>query len=179
VKEVLGSRTKRLKGEADAEPDISVPRAGGGEAAAGPKSMCIPASWRMSPSASAWRRAAPPWKASDDGMIRLARLVDEPARKLLKKHQETIDSLAASAAERIAQYRFRLFGPADYPDATSTPRVSYGVVKAYHDRTEASVLAATTSAGCSTWRAIRLPTSCRSAGWRPSPTSIWWRPSIS
>jgi hypothetical protein len=66
---------------------------------------------------------------------------------LLKKHQETIDSLAASAAERIAQYRFRLFGPADYPDATSTPRVSYGAVKAYHDRTEASVLAATSFGG--------------------------------
>jgi len=86
-------------------------------------------------------------EASDDGMIRLARLLDEPARKLLKKHQETIDSLAASASERIAQYRFRLFGPADYPDATSTPRVSYGVVKAYKDRTEASVLSATTFGG--------------------------------
>jgi hypothetical protein len=86
-------------------------------------------------------------EASDDGMIRLARLLDEPARKLLKKHQETIDSLAANAAERIAQYRFRIFGPADYPDATSTPRVSYGVVKAYKDRTESGVLAATTFGG--------------------------------
>ncbi len=86
-------------------------------------------------------------EASEDGMIRLARLLDEPARKLLKKHQETIDSLAASAAERIAQYRFRMFGPADYPDATSTPRVSYGVVKAYKDRTEAGVLSATTFGG--------------------------------
>ena len=86
-------------------------------------------------------------EASQDGMIRLARLLDEPARKLLKKRQETIDSLAASAAERIAQYRFRLFGPADYPDATSTPRVSYGVVKRYRDRTEAAVLSATTYGG--------------------------------
>jgi hypothetical protein len=86
-------------------------------------------------------------EASTDGMIRLARLVDEPARKLLKKHQETIDALAASAAERIAQYRFRLFGPADYPDATSTPRVSFGIVKPYNDRTEAAVLSATTFGG--------------------------------
>ena len=53
--------------------------------------------------------------SSDDGMIRLARLLKEPARKLVKKRQETIDTLAASAAERIAQYRFRLFGAADYP----------------------------------------------------------------
>ena len=91
------------------------------------------------------RRAAV--AASGDGMIRLARLLDEPARKLLKKRRETIDALAAGAAERIAQYRFRLFGPADYPDATSTPRVSYGVVKAYKDRTEAAVLSATTFGG--------------------------------
>lgn len=86
-------------------------------------------------------------QASDDGMIRLVRLLDEPARKLLKKRRETIDALASSAAERIAQYRFRLFGASDYPDATSTPRVSFGAVKAYHDRTEAPVLAATTFGG--------------------------------
>ena len=86
-------------------------------------------------------------QASDDGMIRLVRLLDEPARKLLKKHQDTIESLAANAAERIAQYRFRLFGAADYPDATSTPRVSYGAVKAYRDRTESPVLSATTFGG--------------------------------
>jgi len=84
---------------------------------------------------------------SEDGMVRLARLVDEPARKLLKKHTETIAALDASAAERIAQYRFRLFGAADYPDATSTPRATFGSVKAYHDRTEAAVTFATTFGG--------------------------------
>jgi hypothetical protein len=84
---------------------------------------------------------------SEDGLMRLARLVDEPARKLLKKHTETIAALDASAAERIAQYRFRIFGPADYPDATATPRVAFGSVKAYHDRTEAAVTFATTFGG--------------------------------
>ena len=85
--------------------------------------------------------------ASDDGMIRLVRLLEEPSRKLLKKHQEPIDALASQASEKIAQYRFRLFGPADYPDATSTPRVTFGAIKAYHDRTEASVVYATTFGG--------------------------------
>jgi hypothetical protein len=84
---------------------------------------------------------------SDDGMLRLVRALDEPARKLLKKHQETIEALAASASEKIAQYRFRIWGPADYPDATSTPRVTFGSVKAYHDRTESSVVFATTFGG--------------------------------
>ena len=86
-------------------------------------------------------------EASGDGMIRLVRLLEELARKLLKKHQETIDTLAANASERIAQYRFRLFGAADYPDATSTLRSSFGAVKAYRDRTEAAVVFATTFGG--------------------------------
>jgi hypothetical protein len=84
---------------------------------------------------------------SEDGFMRLAKLVEEPARKLLKKHTDTIVSLDASAAERIAQYRFRIFGAADYPDATSTPRVTFGSVRAYHDRTEAAVTFATTFGG--------------------------------
>ncbi len=32
-----------------------------------------------------------------------------------------------SAAEKIAQYRFKLFGASDYPDSTSSPRIEYGV----------------------------------------------------
>lgn len=84
---------------------------------------------------------------SDDPMIRLARLVDEPARKLEKKHQELIESLEVSAAEKIAQYRFRLFGAADYPDGTGTPRVTFGEVKGYKDRAQAPVPYATTFGG--------------------------------
>jgi hypothetical protein len=80
-------------------------------------------------------------------MLKLVRALDEPARKLLKKHQETIEALAASASEKIAQYRFRIWGTADYPDATSTPRVTFGLVKPYHDRTEAAVTFATTFGG--------------------------------
>jgi len=95
------------------------------------------------------RIAADPTAAlqSDDGMIRLARLLEDPARKLRKKHEETIESLEASSAERIAQYRFKIFGANDYPDATSTPRVTFGAVKAYRDKTEAPVPYATTFGG--------------------------------
>jgi hypothetical protein len=70
----------------------------------------------------------------EDGMIHLAALLDPPARRLKKKHGDMIQSLETSAAEKIAQYRFRLFGAADYPDATSTPRVEFGAVKGYLDR---------------------------------------------
>jgi hypothetical protein len=84
---------------------------------------------------------------SDDGMIKLARLLEEPARKLQKKHADMIESLETSSAERIAQYRFKILGDKDYPDATFTPRLAFGVVKAYKDKTEAPVPYATTFGG--------------------------------
>ena len=84
---------------------------------------------------------------SEDGMIRLAKLLEEPSRRLLKKHEETIEALEVSAAEKIASYRYRMFGAADYPDATSTLRLTFGAVKDYKDRTEAKVLYDTTYGG--------------------------------
>jgi hypothetical protein len=72
--------------------------------------------------------------SQDDPMIQLARLLEEPGRRLRKKREDLIGSLETSAAEKIAQYRYVLFGDADYPDATSTPRVEFGTVKGYTDR---------------------------------------------
>jgi hypothetical protein len=71
---------------------------------------------------------------ADDPMIQLARLLEEPGRRLRKRREDLIGSLETSAAEKIAQYRYVLFGDADYPDATSTPRVEFGTVKGYTDR---------------------------------------------
>ncbi len=73
-------------------------------------------------------------KTSDDPLIKMALLIDAPAKGLRKKHEDMIGSLEASAEEKIAGYRFKLFGDSDYPDATGTPRVEYGVVKGYTDR---------------------------------------------
>jgi hypothetical protein len=71
----------------------------------------------------------------------------EAAAKLQRKYNDTIAALEVSGAERIAQYRYRLFGPKEYPEGTGAPRVLYGVVKGYRDRTEAPVLYATTFGG--------------------------------
>jgi len=71
----------------------------------------------------------------------------EAAAKLQRKYNETVGALEVSGAERIAQYRYRLFGPKEYPEGTGTPRVLYGVAKGYRDRTEAPVLYATTFGG--------------------------------
>jgi Peptidase S46 len=71
---------------------------------------------------------------SEDAMIRLALALDAPAKRLRKKREDVIGSLETSAAEKIAQYRYILFGETEYPDATSTPRVEFGTVKGYTDR---------------------------------------------
>jgi hypothetical protein len=73
-------------------------------------------------------------RKSDDAMIRMALLIEEHAEHIRKKHDDLIGSLETSAAEKIAQYRFKLFGAAEYPDATGTPRVEFGVAKGYPDR---------------------------------------------
>ena len=86
-------------------------------------------------------------RASTDGMIRLALLLEPSARRLQKKHEETIESLETSASEKIAGYRFRLFGNAEYPDANSTPRVEFGVVKGYTDRAGVALPYASTFSG--------------------------------
>jgi hypothetical protein len=86
-------------------------------------------------------------RKSDDGMIRLALLLDEPARRIRKKRDELIGTLETSAIEKIAQYRFRLFGAAEPPDATGTPRVEYGVVKGYKDRAGVTMPYAATFGG--------------------------------
>jgi len=71
---------------------------------------------------------------SDDSLLRLALQLEEPAKRLRAKRQELIGSLEVSAAEKISGFRLKLFGAADYPDATGTPRVSFGTLKGYTDR---------------------------------------------
>jgi hypothetical protein len=70
----------------------------------------------------------------ENGVVHLAQLLEPQALRLRKQHEEIIGSLETTAAEKIAQYRFKLFGAADYPDGTSTPRVEFGIVSGYVDR---------------------------------------------
>jgi hypothetical protein len=71
---------------------------------------------------------------SGDPVIALAQAIDAPALRLRKQHDEIIGTLEVSATEKIAQFRLKLFGAADYPDGTGTPRVEFGTVKGYTDR---------------------------------------------
>ena len=86
-------------------------------------------------------------RKSDDALLRLAAIVEDSAQRVRKRHDELIGSLETSAAEKIAQYRFKLFGAAEYPDATGTPRVEFGVVKGYTDRAGVAMPFADTFSG--------------------------------
>jgi len=69
--------------------------------------------------------------AKTDPMLQLAAAVDEEARAVRKKYESGVDATLRKNAELIARARFEIFGTGQYPDATFTPRLSYGAVRGY------------------------------------------------
>jgi hypothetical protein len=69
--------------------------------------------------------------ASADGLIRLAWILDEPARRYRKLYEDRVEGVVAGAASKIALARFAVSGGNDYPDATFTLRASFGKIKGY------------------------------------------------
>ncbi|HWQ55564.1 MAG TPA: S46 family peptidase [Bryobacteraceae bacterium] len=75
-------------------------------------------------------------RASEDGMMQLVRLLDAPARAIRKRFEDTIEAADTVNVAKIARARLAIYGPEnEYPDATFTPRVTYGAVRGYRDRT--------------------------------------------
>ncbi len=72
-------------------------------------------------------------RRSDDPMIKLARLVDGPARKVRRTKEEQVDERLRQAYAKIAKARFAVSGTEVYPDATFTLRLAFGVVKGYDE----------------------------------------------
>ena len=70
---------------------------------------------------------------SDDGMIRLVRMIDPQARAIRKAYEEEFDSVVRDASSRIARARFALYGTSVYPDATGSLRLSFGAVQGYRN----------------------------------------------
>jgi hypothetical protein len=67
-----------------------------------------------------------------DPMIELARLVDPEARTV-RKLVETQREAMRQAHAQIGHARYALEGASNYPDATSTLRLAFGVVKGYEE----------------------------------------------
>ena len=68
---------------------------------------------------------------SADSMIKLALLVDPVARGLRARYEDEVTSVEARNGALLARALFKLKGTAVPPDATGTPRLSFGVVKGY------------------------------------------------
>ena len=69
--------------------------------------------------------------ASTDSLIVLARELDAESRALRKRYEEEVVGVERGAYGKIARALFEKEGTGLYPDATFTPRLSYGAVKGY------------------------------------------------
>lgn len=80
-----------------------------------------------------WEGGADAVAASDDPMIVFVRAWDGDARAVRSAYQQRVEGPIARAQERIARARFGVYGDTIYPDATFSPRVSYGRVEGWTD----------------------------------------------
>jgi hypothetical protein len=72
-------------------------------------------------------------EASTDPLIVLAREVDAEARELRRRYEEGVVGVERAAYGKLARALFEKEGTDIYPDATFTPRLSYGAVKGYKE----------------------------------------------
>ncbi len=68
---------------------------------------------------------------STDPMIVVARLIDPKARELRKRYESEVIGVERANYAKIARALFDTEGTKLYPDATFTPRLSYGAVQGY------------------------------------------------
>lgn len=73
-----------------------------------------------------------PIRSSDDGMIRLVRILDEPFRKMYQEFEGSIQPKLTAASEKLGRLRVKYL-PATYPDAFQNLRLSYGSVRGFTD----------------------------------------------
>lgn len=69
---------------------------------------------------------------SQDGILRLIRILDEPARRVRNRMEVEVQAKQAIETARIAQAQYALGGDV-YPDATFTLRISYGPAIGYRN----------------------------------------------
>jgi hypothetical protein len=71
--------------------------------------------------------------ASTDPMIRFAASINDELLAVRKDNEARVDAPTRTAAERIAKARFAIYGTSVDPDATFTPRLSFGAVKGFEN----------------------------------------------
>ena len=107
-------------------------------------------------------------ESSQDPLIVYILATDPTARAVRRTFEDKVAGPTASAAERIAKARFAAYGAEVYPDATFTPRVSYGEIVGWAWRGVATRSALSPpSQVCGNGRAAVLPSNSRRVGSRP------------
>jgi hypothetical protein len=84
-----------------------------------------------------WNGGAAAIAASDDPIVKFARLIEPEARALRKRYDDEVEAPVDTAAEKIARARFAALGTSVYPDATFTLRLNYGTVQGWLENGEA------------------------------------------
>lgn len=80
-----------------------------------------------------WRGGEAAIAASDDPMIAFVRAWDADARAAAARYDTQVRGPVARAHEQIARARFWAFADRTYPDATFSPRLSYGRIEGWRD----------------------------------------------
>ena len=80
---------------------------------------------------SLWDGGLAALEASDDPMIKFVLATEGQGRALRQAWNAQVTAPVDSAAERIAQARFAVYGESVYPDATFSLRLSYGKVQGW------------------------------------------------
>jgi hypothetical protein len=71
--------------------------------------------------------------ASNDPLVVLAREVDAESREVRRRYEKEVIGVERTAYGKIARALFEKEGTGLYPDATFTPRLSYGAVKGFRE----------------------------------------------
>jgi hypothetical protein len=81
-----------------------------------------------------WEGGRKAVQVSEDPLIRFVLTIDRAAREVRTEMEARVDGPRASAAARIAQARFAIYHKSLYPDATFTPRISFGAIEGWAER---------------------------------------------
>ncbi|MDQ6663041.1 MAG: S46 family peptidase [Acidobacteriota bacterium] len=80
-----------------------------------------------------WEGGSDAIAKSGDPMIRMAALIDPDARDIRKEFEEKVTGPIQKNSALIAQATFQVKGKNTYPDATGSPRLSFGAVKGWEE----------------------------------------------
>ncbi len=78
-----------------------------------------------------WDGGAAAIRTSNDPMIQYALKIDAEARRRRSLFEDRVTGPTRVASEKIARAQFAVYGTSIYPDATFTPRLSYGKVSGW------------------------------------------------